>query len=71
MRLAGPAPGSLQVLGTAAAAAGGPESFGKEGRGLQDVYMKCLTTLKGEVSEEVDSTGDMEASRGAESWRVG
>jgi hypothetical protein len=33
--------------------------------------MKCLTTLKDEVSEEVDSTGDMEASRGLESWRVG
>ena len=33
--------------------------------------MKCLATSKGEVSEEVDSTGDMGASSGVESWRVG
>ena len=35
------------------------------------VCMKCLTTLKDEVSEEVDSAGHMEARKGVRGWRFG
>ena len=51
------------MLGTAAKPSGGPESFGDEGKGCRDVLMRCLATLKDEVSEEVDSAGHMEARR--------